>query len=224
MNRRIFALACLFLFLIHSDYCPPPLPSARAEKAAPAKGDNAKPSLSVEQAHEHTFGNAGQARVWSLAGEQVREVTAYLLVVNDGQAERVSEIRCTWDAPSPSLVAQIAFWDQGGQALGAAGKRLPSLSLTFRAGAPDKKAESHTGKVILEPKGGRSSMNYDCANTYLAERTVLYNHHLHMKQMEPLEDGEIRSETVGGGTSEKELIQSSKQGRVIVAVVVEWKK
>src|SRR2546423_243285 len=81
-------------------------------------------------------------------GGGARGLPASPRVCSEGRAERVREVRCTGAASPPPLTAQIAFWDQGGQPLGARGKRLPSLSLTFRSGAPDHKAEKHTGKVI----------------------------------------------------------------------------
>ena len=116
--------------------------------------DTAQPLLWIEHVHEHAFGEAGKARVWTLAGRGVKELTAQLLLCSEGRAERVTEVRCAWDEASPPLDAQLVFWDQGGKFLALKGKRLPSLSLDFRSGPPDKKSEKHTGKLAPEPVGG----------------------------------------------------------------------
>jgi RNA polymerase sigma factor (sigma-70 family) len=195
----------------------------RQEKPIERVKEVLPPSLRIEHVHEHAFGKAGTSRVGTLSGQGVKALTAYLLVYSKGKAERVSEIRCNWDGSSPPLTAQMAFWDQAGQPIGAAGKRLPSLSLTFRAGAPDKKTETHTGRLIPDPQGGRSSMNYDVTGTAVSARTTVWVEHLHIEPMRLLKTGEIHSEWVGG-RSEEDMIQASREGRVVFAVMLEWKK
>src|SRR5206468_2569513 len=107
MNRRFVALLAPGLFLTCWGASQPP--QAQGVAAQPPTGAKNPPSLRVEDAHRHAFGKVGEVRVWTLTGQGVKALTAYLLVFTDGKAERIDEGRCTWDGASPPLSAQLAF-------------------------------------------------------------------------------------------------------------------
>jgi hypothetical protein len=220
MNNPVFrAVFCVSVVLLTS--CGrqqgPPQVAAPAGNAPPAPPDvkaDTNPSLKIESRQELPFGGGAKGTVWSLRGQKVKELTARLLICTDGKADNNNEISCQWNDTSKPMHGQLVLLVQDGQPFGVKGKRLASLGLSFSSGGPSSKIERSSSALISSDLPSRMSTATDA--TSISAKEVLYR-----ELSAPLKEG-AQAWNLGG--SEEELVKSSKDGSVVLAVILEWKQ
>jgi len=200
MRQRSFLLiACLALG---------PISCSKSAAPPPVAPDH----CTVESAGEVRLGDATELRIWNLRTSDLSELTVRLLVVTDGNAQTATEIKCKWEPGTGSTTGQLTLLIQDGKTFGAKG-RLPSLALEFQGSPPATRTESTTRLLVdgdLHPLMTLSTTN----SPRLTEQSVLY-----AQQFVPqASDSGVLSLTNGV----ESVVESSKGGRTIVAVSLEW--
>jgi hypothetical protein len=170
------------------------------------------PDLHVRSGQELDFGHGTKGRLWTLTGQQFKSLTVTLVVARDGKKEPGNEITCGWDESSKNVDAQLVLLLQDGSAFGAKGKRLPALTLQFRSGAPDSRKTVTAAGVhdTLPPR----------ASSTATDSSVSFKDLLFYE----LSGDPATGETVTIGGTEDSLIEASKNKRLVVGVLVEWKQ
>ena len=174
----------------------------------------ASPSLKIDSQYELPFAGGTKETIWSLRGQKVKELTARLLICTDGKADKSNEISCRWDDTSKPLHGQLVLLVQDGQQFGVKGKRLLSLGLSFSSGGPATKSEKSSSGLI--PGDLPSKMVAS-----MGPGLISGNENLYSEISAPLKLKEAQSWGLVG--SEEYFIKSSKDGAVVVAVILEWK-
>jgi hypothetical protein len=110
--------------------------------------------------------------------------------------------------------AQLVFLVQDGQPFGLKGKRLPSLSLAFQSGAPNNKSAKGNSSLIPSDLGPLQKVSEASKTSSISGKEMLY--------------AEVAAPTKGERSfrlgTEDNLLESSKNGGVALAVIVEWKQ
>jgi len=231
MNKRLFPAISFSLVLLTS--CakqqgqPQVAPPTNNAPSAPQEvQDDANPSLQIESRQEHFFGDWAKARIWNLRGRKVKELTSRLLVYTDGKADKNNKIICRWEDTSKPMQGQLVLLVEYGRPFGVKCKRLPLLSLSFLSGGP--KTTTNMSSSALVPSDMSSSApvlsEVGCTfSTASDARSILGKEVLYAEVSGSTKEG-WRSLLLGGGDVEDRLVESSKNGGVSLAVIVEWKQ
>jgi hypothetical protein len=212
-NRLVTAIVSLSLVL--------PASCGRQQDVAPTRQEDivaAVPFLEIVSRQEFKFGPETTATIWNIRGQKLKELTARLLVCTDGQCHKNNEIICRWREMSKAVSAQLVYLVHDGQPFGVKGKRLPSLSLSFRAGGPDTRIESNSMTIVRSDLGQKMSSARD-AQASVSERQLVFT-----EIAAPLNQGKASNWSLSSDGSEEGLAESSKNGGVAIGVIVEWKK
>jgi hypothetical protein len=189
----------------------PSAQQAPAQVATPAADHQpAGPELRVQSWQELDFGAGAKGRVWVLTGQQFKRLTARLVVARDGKAMPGTEMQCEWDVPSENVDAQLALLLQDGAPFGAKGKRLPSLSLAFRSGSPQKRVTRSSPSVLDSLPAMLSTAT---TGTTVSRKDFLFAE---------LSGDQKSGESYSLGGDVDSLVESSKNKRMVIGVVVEW--
>jgi hypothetical protein len=193
---------------------PPPAvtPTATVATSSTAGPAAAFPELRARSWQELDYGQGTKGRVWTLTGQQLKSLTAKLVVARDGQKLPGTEIKCTWDVPSPSIEGQLVMLLEDGSAFGAKGKRRPSMALQFRSGGPDGRKSMAAGAVhdTLPPRASSAATDSTVSN----QEVLFYE----------ISGDSVVGETISIGGSEESLIEASKNKRLVVGVLIEWNR
>jgi hypothetical protein len=194
------------------------LSSCAQQPAQPARPVETSPSLEFPARYEVDFGAGAKAMIWDLRGEKVRDLNARLLVYSDGKVTLRSEIDCNWDDLSKPLAAQLVFLSQNGDLFGAKGKYLPSLSLSFQSGGPQRRSESLSASAIDVASRSMATLLSDPPTP---THGIWTKRVMCTRIFSAPNEGSWSS---GGGPDEEFLVAESKKGRIALAVFLDWKR
>ncbi len=189
------------------------LPSCHRQTASQTPSQT--PSLVIEAPEHYPFGSGVDAMLWKLSGQRIRELTARLLVMKDGQRLPDQEIVCRWEDPAhaPATVrGQLCFAIQDGQPFGVKDKLLPSFGIHFQEGGPSSTDIRRSGPFIeghfphITTTSGTHAEKIDSSRLYV----------VYAKVFDPGVYGEQSFGTLEG------LMRTSKGGRVVLAITLEW--
>ncbi len=165
----------------------------------------------VESAREIKAGDRTELLIWNLRTFGLKQLTARLLVFTDGKVQTATEVKYQWESREGSAAGELVLLIQDGKGFGAKG-RMPLLALNLQGSPPPSKTES-TAPLLVN---GELHPLMTVANTdalRLTERSILYAQLF-------VPHGSVGTLSLVGG--ETALAESSKAGRTVVAVALEW--
>ena len=163
----------------------------------------------VVAARDVKLDDGTELRIWDLRTSGLHRLTARLLVASDGKAQTALEVESTWE-PGASTTGQLVLLIQDGKAFGAKGC-LPLLALNF-PDAPHATRNEISSQLVVAG-GLRPTITIATTDDpRVKDRKILY-----AKQFVP--EGSVGALD---GSNVESLVESSRGGRSVIAVVLEW--
>ena len=213
-TRTLPILACLAVVPLAACNKPGVPPAGMAATVVVPAGSPA-PGCTIVAKRDVKLGDGTELRVWDLQAAGLKQLTARLLIATDGKVEPANEVEYKWSAWGPDAkpaTGQLVLLIQDGKPFGVKGKRLPLLGLDLD-GSPSYARTGVQRDIKLEGdlKSRTTSSSY---TSPLGRRTVLYSQ-LFVKPDDP-------GNTFSLGSDPDTVAASSKGGRTVVAVTLEW--
>lgn len=209
-------LVCLAVLPVTSCNRPAnPPASSIATSVAGSESKAAPPSFGVESLREVKLDHGTVLRIWNLKANGLKQLTVSLLVATDGKVQTANEVEYQWNKwgpTAPEASGQLLLLLQDGKAFGVKGKLLPLLALDLQ-GSP---AHAKTGtkmELFLEGELQPHSTSFTPGNP-LPKRSVIYAQ-LFLSKADDTGPFSL-------GTDLESVVATSKGGRTVVAVAVEW--
>ena len=175
------------------------------------------PIIEIKGQSELTFNPGIKFTVWNLRASRVQELSARLLVISDGKAAVAQQAVYTWDKwpeGKPDAVWQLYYLLMDGEPFGSNNKRLRVVSLKFDDTPPGRTSTQNSSLFVEGIFGIQDSESRNQNSVVPGRAEIIYS-----AFYDPTKGGSSHafSDTVDS------LVDASKGGRTVVAVVLEWK-
>jgi hypothetical protein len=194
-----------------------PAPSGIRPSSADRSRSDAGPVIEIRSHQELDFEPGIKLTAWNLRSSRVQELTARLLFIKDGKSEVAQELVCKWDKwpeSKPEAEWHLYYLLQDGEPFGAKNKRLPAITLQFDDATPSSTITERSTQFLQgEFRHHHSQARAD--NTLDPSRAEVIYYGFY-------DPSKGDTSVTLGGTVEA-LVEASKGGRTVVAIVVEWK-
>jgi hypothetical protein len=179
-----------------------------------AEPKTTNPSCSIESAKEIKLGEQ-ELRIWTLKASRLKQLTARLLIANDGQVQTPNEVTYTWpawNAQPPVASGVLVLLIQNGKAFGAKGKLLPQISLNIE-GSPSNAMSEKKSDLFLEGEFHSRATN-SSYGSQLGQKVVIYSQ-LFLPKVDTPGSHSLSSDV-------ESVTAASKNGGRVIAVALEW--
>ncbi|MGG6265523.1 hypothetical protein ACQ4M3_05900 [Leptolyngbya sp. AN03gr2] len=168
---------------------------------------------SIENRSEYQFSDSTRLTLWNFRASQLKQLTAQLLVIQNGKVQTAKQIQYDWRTWSNSAIAsgQLAVLLQSGQPFGAANLQLPQLTATLQSAPAYIKAEQQIPTLLRGDLELRTAIATDPQS--LQQQTVLYAAVFSPSSASP--------GSISLSSDLRSLIAASKPNRTVVAVTLE---
>jgi len=222
MRQLLLAVLLVAMTGCGADTKPEARPAASASSGIQTSGaDRSKsegePVIEIRSHQELDFEPGIQLTAWTLRSSLVQELTARLLFIKDGKSEVAQKLVYKWDnwpESKPEAEWHLYYLLQDGEPFGAKNKRLPAITLQFDDATPSSTMTERTTRFLQGEfrHHSRRAMEENTLDPSRAE-VIYYGFY-----NPPAANTSVRLDL-----TVESLVEASRGGRTVVAIVVEWK-
>jgi hypothetical protein len=198
------------------------VPSGIRPSAADRSKSDGGPVIEIRSHQELDFEPGIKLTAWTLRSSRVQELTARLLFIKDGKSEVAQELVCKWDKwpeSKPEAEWHLYYLLQDGEPFGAKNKRLPAITLQFDDATPSSTATERSTQFLQGEFRRQTHLAWENSTLDPSRAEVIYYGFYDPAKGDPAKGD--TSVTLRGTV--EALVEASKGGRTVVAIVVEWK-